>query len=105
LKDCAAAGRFRAQSAIAREHPGCHHFPMAKNNWSNEELTASRTSPGWRLEADQTTHEGTLEDVAKLAHERRVSGEHPGLIRQIETSLELDMLQVEALWYSLGLPV
>ncbi len=78
---------------------------MAKNTWSNEELKASQTSPGWRLEADQTTHEGTLEDVAKLAHERAARGEHPGLIRQIETSIELDMLQLEALWFSLGLPV
>lgn len=91
--------------AIAREHSGCHHLRMAKNIWSNEELTASRTSPGWRLEADQTTHEGTLEDVAKLSHERRGRGEHPGLIRQMETSIELDMLQLEALWYSMGLPV
>ena len=83
----------------------CHDLCMAKNIWSNEELTAQRTSPGWRLEADEATHEGTLDDVAKLAHERHTRGEHPGLIRQIETSLELDMLQLESLWYSLGLPV
>jgi hypothetical protein len=78
---------------------------MADNPLSNEDLTASRTSPGWRLETDQVAHEGTLEDVAKLAHERHARGEHPGLIRQIETSLELDMLQLEALWYRMGLPV
>lgn len=102
--EVALTGRIPA-TAIAWEHPGCHHFRMAKNIWSNEELTASRTSPGWRLEADQTTHEGTLEDVAKLANERRARGEHPGLIRQIETSIELDMLQLEALWFSMGLPV
>ncbi|HTT82110.1 MAG TPA: hypothetical protein VMF67_01375 [Rhizomicrobium sp.] len=77
---------------------------MAKNPWSNEELTAQRTSPGWLLEADEATQEGTLEDVAKLAHERHARGEHPGLIRQIESSIELDMLQLEALWYAMGLP-
>jgi len=77
---------------------------MANNIASNEELTASRTSPGWRLEADDATHEGTLEDVAKVAHKRRAGGKPPGLIRQIATSIELDMLQLEALWYSLGLP-
>jgi len=78
---------------------------MAKNTYSNEELAASRSSPGWRLEADEASHEGTLDDVAKLAHERHARGEHPGLVRQIETSVELDMLQLEKLWYAMGLPV
>ena len=78
---------------------------MAKNTYSNDELMASQTSPGWRLDADQTSHEGTLEDVAKLAHERHTKGEQPGLISQIETSIELDMLQLESLWYAMGLPV
>ena len=78
---------------------------MAKNTWSNEDLAALRTSPGWRLEADEATQDGTLDDVAKLAHERHARGEHPGLIQQVETSVELDMLQLEALWYSMGLPV
>jgi hypothetical protein len=78
---------------------------MANNSWSNEELTASRASPGWRLKTDQGTHEGTLEDVAKLAHDRHARGEQPGLIQQIETSVELDLLQLESLWFSMGLPV
>ncbi|HEX3665659.1 MAG TPA: hypothetical protein VHU23_10550 [Rhizomicrobium sp.] len=78
---------------------------MANNTLSKEELAASRNSPGWRLETDAAAHDGTLEDVAKLAHERHVRGEHPGLIRRVENSVELDMLQLEALWYSLGLPV
>lgn len=78
---------------------------MAKNTYSNDELLASRTSPGWRLNADKTSHEGTLDEVAKLAHDRHAQGEHPGLISQIETSIELDMLQLESLWYAMGLPV
>ena len=78
---------------------------MSNDTYSNEELIAARTSPGWRLEADQTSHEGTLEDVARLAHERQARGEHPGLISQVETSVELDMLQLESLWYAIGLPV
>ena len=91
-------------AAIARAHPAWHHCCMSQKPWTNEELTASRTSPGWRLEANEGRHEGTLEDVARLAHERHARGDHPGLIRQIETSIELDMLQLEALWYSMGLP-
>jgi hypothetical protein len=78
---------------------------MEKSTLSNEELAASRTSPGWRLQTGQDRHEGTLEDVAKRAHERQTRGEHPGVISQIETSIELDMLQLEKLWYAMGLPM
>jgi hypothetical protein len=78
---------------------------MADQTYSDDELNTLRTSPGWQLEADQATHEGTLEDVAKTAYERRARGEHPGLIKQIETSVELEMLQLEALWRAMGLPV
>ena len=76
------------------------------NNYSHDELAKLTTSTGWRLETDGTTaNTGTLEDVAKAAHERRARGEHPGIIRRIETSIELEMLQLEQLWRNLGLPV
>ena len=78
---------------------------MADKTYSDEELTALRASPGWHLEAGQTTHEGTLEDMARIAHERQTGGEHPGRIKQIETSIELGMLQLESLWRAMGLPV
>jgi hypothetical protein len=77
---------------------------MADKSYSEEELKAMRTSPGWQLDAGGARHEGTLEDVAKIAHERQARGEHPGIIRQIETSIEFEMLQLEQLWYALGLP-
>jgi len=63
-----------------------------------------RTSPGWQLKAGEAAHEGTLEDVARIAHERRRRGEHPGIVKEIETSIELEMLQLESLWYAMGLP-
>jgi len=72
---------------------------------SDEELNTLRTSQGWRLQAGDTAHDGTLEQVAKIAHERRARGDHPGLIRQIETSIELEMLQLEQLWLAMGLPM
>jgi len=78
---------------------------MADKTYSDDELKARRTSPGWQLEADETKHEGTLEDVARIAHERHQRGEHPGLIKEIENSVELEMLQLEQLWRALGLPV
>jgi len=78
---------------------------MAKNTWSNEDLKTKRASPGWRLEAGDTTHEGTLDDVARIAHERHQRGEHPGVIREIATWVELEMIQLEKLWMAMGLPM
>lgn len=78
---------------------------MGNKTYSDDELKALQTSPGWQLEAGGATHEDTLENVAKIAHARRARGEHPGLIRQVETSIELEMLQLEALWRAMGLPV
>jgi len=76
------------------------------NNYSHDDLAKLMTSSGWRLETDgKTEHTGTLKDVATVAHERRTRGAHPGIIRQIETSIELEMLQLEQLWLNLGLPI
>jgi len=73
---------------------------------SQDELSGLAKTPGWRLEHGDAEEPatGTLEDVARLAHARRSEGKPPGIIRQIETSLELDMLQLEQVWLSLGLP-
>ena len=74
--------------------------------YTSDDLNTLAKTPGWRLHLDgDAGQEGTLEDVAKAAHARRVRGEHPGIIRQIETALELEMLQLEQLWRYLGLPV
>jgi len=76
------------------------------NDYSHDELAKLTKSPGWRLETDgNAEHAGTLEDVAKVAHERHARGEHPGIIKRIETSIELEMLQLEQLWRNLGLSV
>jgi hypothetical protein len=76
------------------------------NDYSHDDLAKLTTSSGWRLETDgKTEHTGTLEHVATVAHQRRARGEHPGIIRRIETSIELEMLQLEQLWRNLGLPV
>ena len=76
------------------------------NDDKRDDLKDMANSPGWHLETDgEVKHTGTLEEVARAAHERRARGEHPGIIRQIETSVELEMLQLERLWRALGLPV
>jgi hypothetical protein len=90
---------------VARETVPWHGPGMAEKP-SPDELAGLAKTPGWSLEHGDAPKPatGTLEDVAKLAHTRHSEGKPPGIIRQIETSLELDMLQLEQLWLSLGLP-
>ncbi len=74
--------------------------------YSDDDLTRKVTSPGWQVSApDAKPVTGTLEDVLKTGHARRQSGQHPGRIEELETAIELDMLQIEKLWRYLGLPV
>jgi hypothetical protein len=72
------------------------------NKYSDDELQRLVKSPGWK---DAHGASGTLEEVLKAGHQRQQSGEKPGLVQQIETAIELDMLQIEKLWRYLGLPV
>ncbi|HEY4124043.1 MAG TPA: hypothetical protein VGM36_05480 [Rhizomicrobium sp.] len=73
--------------------------------YSDDELVGLVKSPGWGLVGEKDGGSHTLEDALKANHQKRQSGETPGLIRQVETSIELDMLQIEKLWRYLGLPV
>jgi hypothetical protein len=74
--------------------------------YSDDELATRVKTPGWRLVRDRDKPvTGTLQHLLNLAHQRRRQGEHPGLIQEIETSIELDMIAVEKLWRFLGLPV
>ena len=81
---------------------------MARN-YSHDELVQRVKSPGWKLKADRpapgTSETGTLEEVLRLGHQRKKKGEHPGLIEEIDTRAELDLLQIEKLWLYLGLPL
>ena len=74
---------------------------------THDELVEQVKSPGWTLVTDRkdVPVTGSLEQVLKVSHEKHSKGEAPGLIRQIETMIELDMLQIEQLWRYLGLPV
>ena len=77
------------------------------NKYTHEELTKRVKTPGWRLitrEKDKSITD-TLENLLHLAHKRHKKGQAPGLIKEIETSIELDMIQVELLWRYLGLPI
>ena len=77
------------------------------DKYSHDDLVERVKTPGWRLVTDKedTTAAGTLERLLHLTHDRKQKGEPPGLIQEIETSVELDMLQIAQLWRYLGLPV
>ena len=78
------------------------------NQDKDEDLTGRLGSPGWRLKAEKPDGKpvtGTLEHVVRVTHDRKSSGQSPGLIEEIETRVELDLIQIEKLWRYLGLPV
>jgi hypothetical protein len=76
------------------------------DRYTEEELQKRVSSPGWRHDAkDGEPVTGTLADALKSGHERHASGKPLGLIKEVETAIELDMIQVEKLWRYLGLPV
>lgn len=67
-----------------------------------EDLVEKLNTPGWEAEPG---HKGTLEKLVRTAHDKRGAGKTPNLIRQIETGIELDAIQIAELWEHLGLPV
>jgi hypothetical protein len=77
------------------------------DKYSDDELVKRVKTPGWRLVTDNKDKSitDTLERLLHMTHERTQNGEAPGLIEEIETSVELDMLQIAQLWRYLGLPV
>ena len=80
------------------------------NKYTHAELKERVKSPGWGLVAgkdgvDGEPVTGTLEDVLKITHDRHRSGDTPGLIEEMATSIKLEMVQIELLWRYLGLPV
>jgi hypothetical protein len=77
------------------------------DKYTHDELTKRVKSPGWRLvtgKKDDHPVTGTLEHVLGVTHERHKGGQASGLIEEIETKIELEMIQIELLWRYLGLP-
>ena len=73
------------------------------NDYSHDDLTNRLTKPGWqRTDASGATETGTLKELAAKAHADRAK--HPGVVKEIETAVELELLQLQQLWHYLGLP-
>lgn len=77
--------------------------------YTDDELADRLQSPGWSLLTGSKDKDGevvgTLEEMAKATHERQAKGEEPGLIQELVSAVEVDMIQIELLWHRLGLPV
>ena len=67
---------------------------------THDDLVKRLHTPGWV--SDEAS--GTLKDVLEQTHARKKDKKEPGLIRHIETTLELDAIQIQNLWHYLGLP-
>ena len=77
------------------------------NIYTHDDLKGRMKSPGWALVTGQRdqSFSGTLEKILGITHRRHRGGQAPGLIQEIETTIELDMIQIEELWQYLGLPL
>ncbi len=79
---------------------------MTDKKPSPEDLAGQLKQPGWRLVPKDggAPVDGTLEHVARAAYDRKKKGQHPGLVQRIENAIEIDLLDLEKLWWQLGLP-
>ena len=78
------------------------------NKYTHDELAERIKSPGWRLvtgKKEDRSIMGTLDKLLHVTHHRRKNGQAPGLIEEIKTGIEVDMISIENLWQYLGLPV
>jgi hypothetical protein len=76
------------------------------DKYTREELVGKLDQSGWRAVSDHhPPAEGTLREVATAAHVRRAEGRAPSRLQEIETRIEVGMIELEELWHHLGLPV
>ncbi|MBN9588365.1 MAG: hypothetical protein J0G99_05085 [Alphaproteobacteria bacterium] len=72
--------------------------------YTKDELIGKLDQPGWRAVSDgHPPSDGTLREAAEAAHARRAKG--PSRLEEIETRIEVGLIQLEDLWHHLGLPV
>jgi hypothetical protein len=79
---------------------------MAKK-YTRDELIERLKKRGWGLVTGNQAMplQGTLSQIVEATHDRHSNGHASGYIKEIETAIEVDMLQIQDLWHHLGLPV
>jgi len=73
-----------------------------------DELIERLPTSGWDLETGNPAFpvkNRTLEELVRTTHARNKKGEAPGIVKHVETELELDLIQLQQLWMHLGLPM
>ena len=77
--------------------------------YTHDELISRLKSSGWKLVTGQKDKsisiKGTLEQLIRITHARHEDGQAPDFIEEVETLIELEMIEIEKLWRDLGLPV
>jgi hypothetical protein len=72
-------------------------------DYTQDDLTRKLNQPGWqRTTPSGQNQTGTLKDMAVSAHADRAK--HPGAVKEVETAVELELIQLQKLWEYLGLP-
>jgi hypothetical protein len=76
------------------------------SRYSLDQLKQRLGAPGWRTVTGNKSmpHEGTLGELTEAAHDRHKNGKAVGYLQEIETKIEVDLMQLEELWLHLGLP-
>jgi hypothetical protein len=69
--------------------------------YTHDELVARIKTPGWRPVGKDKPASATLEEVLRSTHRL----EAPTLIQEIDTEIELDLIEIQKLWRYLGLPL
>ena len=77
------------------------------SRYTDDELTNRVRSPGWRHAPDKdgTPVTGTLEEALKSGSRAACERRGAPAIEELETAVELDIIQIEKLWRYSGLPV
>ena len=75
--------------------------------YSDEELVERLPTKGWKVVTGNESMpvEGTLKQMVEVTHDRHKGGLAAGYIKELETEIEVDLLQIQQLWHRLGLPV
>lgn len=76
------------------------------SNYSLEDLKRRLNDKGWQAITVKPGRpmEGTLLDMLQAAYSRHKNGYPIGIVREVNTRIKLDLLQLEELWRHLGLP-
>ncbi len=73
---------------------------------TRDELIAMLPTSGWHSgNADAAAKSRTLEAALREHHDNHRQGTADGTIKNLENTVELDLIRIQELWTHLGLPI